>query len=708
MNWNPTIRLILLTSAGFYILIGIYLKGGFTSSRYRARRIGGLVWLLTGGLIFCLAASTTGIAAFPAQRAMGNLIRPAVGMGRVLAAWIPPHGAGITAGGLGLFLLASGGLLLWKKKTALPLVLLLFAFGAALAGGYFLSLRSFLPAYILLGLSVLYAWLNGRTGTGGPAGGRPSRSPTAAMLAVAIIILLGFVLRTYGLGEVSYRFDHYEADYGREALKVLAGRHNVNLWSSTIWRGLGHLNFSPVYTYFTALFFHIFGATIITLKLVSVAWGIAALLLTYGIASTLFGRKVALITVFLLAVSPLHINYSRFGLLLGSTLTMSLLIVFLLLRALLKEKLIYFLLLGVTISFAGYFYSPAKYPVLLSAVLIAGYIVFKRKWILRNWPGLIVLGLTVFVLMTALNIPAWDLMAPRFAGYESVWHRTAGHQYTPEADYRRGIPLVRENWEKLVRSFFVERNFNYDPWPRGNLYFNPVIPPLVLLGIAFSLARIRKANYRLLLFFTAAFLVPNLLSRPPVMVRRLMVSWPFLYCLAAVPLAELIEQLRSRAGRAAGRTAGGVVVGGLLLLGAYNSTIFFESRQPAGRWEEERFFDEYAKSLVDDYYLFIVPIQRGLSEETIRFLLHEKMEAGARGYRFLRPREVEGLSREEVQKHLPAALVAASGTVSRAVLEKAGERLGDYRIEEYRDKFNRPRATAVFFESAGDTHLIVE
>ncbi len=192
------------------------------------------------------------------------------------------------------------------------------------------------------------------------------------------------------------------------------------------------------------------------------------------------------------------------------------------------------------------------------------------------------------------------------------------------------------------------------------------------------------------------------------MVRRMMVSWPFLFCLAAIPLAELVKQARTRSGKAAGLAAAGVVTGGLLLLGAYNSAVFFESRQPAGRWEEERFFDEYAKSLIDDYYLFIVPIQPGLSEETIRFLLHEKIEDGARGYRFLRPREVEGLSREEVQKRLPAAVVAASGTVPRAVLERAGERLGDYRIEEYRDKFNRPRATAVFFERSGDTHLIVE
>jgi len=698
MPWSATSRLLLLSGATGLILAGLGLKGSFASPRFHRIRAGVLIWVLTGGLIFFLMAAVAGREPFPAGKVMGTVIGPARDLGRFLAARIPAEAGRLTAGGLAL-ILSSALLLAWRRgKTAQSLILLLFAFGAALAGGLFLSRRLLPPAYFFGGLAVLYAWAAGLTARGKFDPLPPTRPGLAWLLAPAALVLLGFILRSYLLGEVSYRFDHYEADYGREALEVLAGRRNVNLWNSTIWRGLGHRNYSPVYVYFTAFFFQLFGATIVTLKLVSVVWGTTALLLAYGIFSTLFGRKTALIAVFLLAVSPLHINYSRIGLLLGSTLTVSLLIVFLLLRALLKKRIIYFLLLGTAVSFAGYFYSPAKYPVLLSVVLIAAYVLFKPRWLRHNCSGLIALGLTVIVLMIALNIPAWDLMAPRFAGYESVWHRTADHRHTPEADYRRAIPLIRENWEKLVRSFFLERNFNYDPWPRGNLYFNPVVPPLVLLGIAISLARIRKANYRLLLFFTVAFLVPNLLSRPPVMVRRMMVSWPFLYCLAAIPLSELIEQSRAGGGKAAGRAAAGLATAGLILLGSYNSTVFFESEQPAGRWEDERFFDEYAKSLIDDYYLFIIPIQPGLSYETIRFILHHKMEAEARGYRFLRPGEVEDLTEEEIREHLPAALIAAAGVVPRPVLEKVGGKRANSRIEEFRDKFNRLRAVTVFFD----------
>ena len=286
---------------------------------------------------------------------------------------------------------------------------------------------------------------------------------------------------------------------------------------------------------------------------------------------------------------------------------------------------------------------------------------------------------------------------PKFAGYESVWHRTRGHQYTPQADYLRGIPLIRENIEKLIHSFFIDRNFNYDPWPRSNLYFNPIIPIMLLLGLGLSLAHIRRANYRLLLFFTAAFLIPNLLSRPPVMVRRMMVSWPFIFCLAALPVSQLLIQARRLGGRiGAGLTA--VPIGaGLLLLGAYNCHIFFDNEQPAGRWEEERFFDEYAKVLMDDYYLYLVPIN-DLSRKTINFILQEKSQTEGRGFRYLSPRQVRDLKWEEISSRLPIALICAPGRISRSDMELLRDRFGNGTIEEFRDKFNRLRAITLFIE----------
>jgi len=692
----PTIARYILLSAGILlILTGLYLKGFFRKKQYRKILVQSIIFILTALIILVLMGSITGLINFPARRVEGSVIIPALSLGRFLSEWFPLHSRTITIILLSLILIAALLTTLFKKKQSFPLILLLFSLGCAWIGGLYLSRGIIGQAYFFLGLSFLYGWSSGMIYRKTKYV-RPNWITPAFILA--LIILLGFILRSYALGEISYRFDHYESDYGQEALTVLNGHHNVNLWTSTIWRGLGHLNYSPVYVYYAALFFQLFGATLLTLKMVAVTWGIFALLLTYGIVSTLFSRRLALITVFLLAISPLHINYSRTGLLLISTQAVSLLVVYLLLRAIIRKKLLSYILLGIAISFAGYFYSPAKYPVLLAGFLIVCYGIFKRRWFLRNLAGIIILVLTVIILMTTLNIPAWDVMAPRFAGYESVWHRTRDHRHTNQADYIRGIPLVRENLEKLIHSFFIDRNFNYDPWPRGNLYFNPIIPPLFLLGIAFSISRIRRANYRLLLFFTAAFLIPNLLSRPPVMVRRMMVAWPFIYCLAAVPLSQLLKQAGELGGRIGTGMAAVPIVVILLSVGASNSRVYFDSNEPAGRWEEERFYDEYAKELIKDYYLLLVPIN-DLSRKTISFILYETKGAGSRGFKYVNPEQIRNLRWKNISSRLPVALVCAAGKVPRSDLEQLRQKFGRGRIEEFKDKFNRRRAVTLFLES---------
>ena len=692
----PTIVRYILCAAGvIFIFLGLHLKGFFRENWHRRKAIQSIIFILTGLIILVLMGSGTGVFTFPAGKVMGAIVVPSIAMGRFISGWFPLHSRAITIIFLSLILVTTLLTTIFKKNESYPLILLLFSLGTALLGGLSLSRGVMGQAYFFLGISFLYGWSSGLID-------REKKfvqiNWITAAIILALIILLGFFLRSYALEDIPYRFDHYESDYGREALTVLSGHHNVNFWTSTIWRGLGHLNYSPVYVYYVALFFQLFGATLLTLKMVAVTWGIFALLLTYGIVSTLFSRRLALITVFLLAISPLHINYSRTGLLLISTQAVSLLVVYLLLRAIIRKKLLSYILLGIAISFAGYFYSPAKYPVLLAGFLIVCYGIFKRRWFLRNLAGIIILVLTVIILMTTLNIPAWDVMAPRFAGYESVWHRTRDHRHTNQADYIRGIPLVRENLEKLIHSFFIDRNFNYDPWPRGNLYFNPIIPPLFLLGIAFSISRIRRANYRLLLFFTAAFLIPNLLSRPPVMVRRMMVAWPFIYCLAAVPLSQLLKQAGELGGRIGTGMAAVPIVVILLSVGASNSRVYFDSNEPAGRWEEERFYDEYAKELIKDYYLLLVPIN-DLSRKTISFILYETKGAGSRGFKYVNPEQIRNLRWKNISSRLPVALVCAAGKVPRSDLEQLRQKFGRGRIEEFKDKFNRRRAVTLFLES---------
>ncbi|HPJ72068.1 MAG TPA: glycosyltransferase family 39 protein, partial [bacterium] len=509
-------RIILLVLGAGGIAAGLAVKGFFTAPAYRRTRWKTLLVLATAAAIGwgCWAAAVLpgGTSALT-----GKIVDPAVKAGRALDDWLFPHLPLLRRAAAAL----AAGLILWagvaRRKGGAGFILLVLGLSFALAGGVFLSAWNFFWGPLFLVAGGVYAFASAAASPSPlRSGGRPWAEGVPAAAMAALTVLLAFALRVHLLGAVSVRFDHYESDYAWQALNVLNGQHAPSLWTSTIWRGLGHLNLSPVYTYCVALSFRLLGVSLASLKLVPVVYGTLSVLLTYGIVGILFGKRLALISALLMAVSPLHINYSRIGLLLCSTQTVSLLIVFLLLRALLRRDVTSWILLGAACSFAGYFYSPAKYPVLLAAVLILFFLFFHRGFLRGNLPGLAAGVLAVVAIGAVLNIPVFRVMAPSFAGYESVWHRTQGHLYTPQADYLRGLPLVWENLLKLGEDFFFSRNFNYDPWPRGNLFFNPGVSVLFILGIGTALARIRKLNYRLLLFFLAAFLVPNLLSRPPV------------------------------------------------------------------------------------------------------------------------------------------------------------------------------------------------
>ncbi len=670
------------------VVIGLATRGFFSGPEYRDRRKAAWVFAATILLLILLTIATAGEFFPELMDFEGSLIEPAAAWGKETGAHLQQRTGPIRRGAIVLTLLLTLILSVWKREKSLPFLLLFYALTFALIGGNFLNRNQLDWAVAFLGLSCLYGWACGALSRRITLPQPPSGLAGArGCLLLAGIILLAFLLRTYQLGEVSYRFDHYESDYAREALKVLSGRHNANFWTSTVWRGLGHLNYSPIYVYWVAFYFWIFSPTLLILKLVPVTFGVLSVLLTFGIFNNLFGRRLALIAAFLMAVSPLHLNYSRIGLLLCSTQTVSLLIVYLLVRALLRRNLLSYVFLGVAVAFAAYFYSPAKYPVLLSAFLIAAALLFKGRHLPKHLLGIIFLFLTLFAVTVAFNIPIIDNLAPEFADYESVWRRTQTHQHTAEADYIRAVPLIWENLRKLTISFFRFRNFNYDPWPQGNLYFNPLIPVLALLGSAYSLANLKRANYFLLLFFTAAFLVPNLLSRPPVMVRRLMVSWPFIYCLAAIPISQLIKKTGEIFPRPVTFSIAALAAAGCLAIGAYNVHIFFDSDQSAGRWEEERYFDERAAELMDDYLVYLLPINQ-LSKKTIDFILLEKTVAGGE-YHYLRPHQIREPAAMEFPADRPLAFVCARGQVGETDLARLKARLGGGRIDQVRDRFGR-------------------
>ncbi len=122
-----------------------------------------------------------------------------------------------------------------------------------------------------------------------------------------LILLLGTTLRIYKLGTNSLWLD--------EASFILFRSDSGGFWGSLkyIWEkifrsGFGLCNFG--YTLFTTCWSSFLGGEFM-LRLPSVFFGIACIILIYKVGEILFDKKTGLITAFMLAISPFHIYYSQ-------------------------------------------------------------------------------------------------------------------------------------------------------------------------------------------------------------------------------------------------------------------------------------------------------------------------------------------------------------------------------------------------------------
>ncbi len=124
------------------------------------------------------------------------------------------------------------------------------------------------------------------------------------LLVVILILALG--LRAYRLPSIPPGLTHDEASNAHDAAGVLQGVCPIYFTGA-----YGH---EPLYAYSAAPLMALLGATEVALRLTTVAWGLALVLLTYGYARRVFGPLPSVLAAGWLAVSFWGVMTSRVGL----------------------------------------------------------------------------------------------------------------------------------------------------------------------------------------------------------------------------------------------------------------------------------------------------------------------------------------------------------------------------------------------------------
>src|SRR3989344_1420207 len=132
------------------------------------------------------------------------------------------------------------------------------------------------------------------------------------LILLIVILVIGAVLRLWQLGAVPSSIDWDEASLGYNAYSIFeTGKDEFGKTLPVVLRSFN--DYKPaLYTYLIIPSYKIFGLNEFSIRFPSAIMGILTLISVYFLVKKLFQKEnIALLTTFLLAISPWHIQFSR-------------------------------------------------------------------------------------------------------------------------------------------------------------------------------------------------------------------------------------------------------------------------------------------------------------------------------------------------------------------------------------------------------------
>jgi len=219
-----------------------------------------------------------------------------------------------------------------------------------------------------------------------------------------IILILGFAffIRAYKVTSVPPSLSWDEVSIGYNAYSILKTGRDEHGRFLPIDTFVAYGDYKPpLAVYLTAPFVAVFGLTELAVRLPSVIAGTLAVLLTYLLVLEFFRREapIALLSAFLLALSPWHIQLSRAGWEANIALTILILGIWLVLRARRSPRLL--IVCWVPFVLAMYTFNSARYVAPLLGLLF----IFWVRETMILYKRYAALGIVIALLVLAPLVP---------------------------------------------------------------------------------------------------------------------------------------------------------------------------------------------------------------------------------------------------------------------------------------------------------------
>jgi len=353
-------------------------------------------------------------------------------------------------------------------------------------------------------------------------------------LAIFAITLLGFTLRVTALDHYPPMMHGDEGEMGILALGILNGTQPLSPFSTAF------LSHPTMFYFWQALSMAFFGRNEVGLRMLSVITGVLSIPLLYLLMRLGFGRLAGLVSVFLLAVSHLHIHYSRLAINNIQSSTAALLVVLLLAAARAKGSSLLYTLAGLTAGYSIYFYFGSRAIPLIGGVLL----IFLWRERRAEGKDLLLFALAGWLAISPLLLHYVEHLSPLLERMQEVYLFSPRNiQHTLGQMGGEGSRLDILRWQ-LLRNlrFFLDYGDASAFYLRDLPAFDLGTVLLFWVGMGLALAKpFRFGHAALLVWFWIALTLGGVLTNDAPNAPRLLMAVPAVFAFGGLFVARLFS-----------------------------------------------------------------------------------------------------------------------------------------------------------------------
>jgi hypothetical protein len=310
---------------------------------------------------------------------------------------------------------------------------------------------------------------------------------------------LGAVLRLYRLDAIPGELTLDQISKFWDIRDVLAGNKAPIFFEANQGR-------EGLFFYLVALTSQFVDLSHMSMKLTSAWIGVAAVPALFLLGKEMAGRRVGLLAAFLLAINKWHILVSRLGYRVALVPLLVILAMFYLVRGLRRGHLVDYGLAGVMLGLGMYSYKSFPFAIPAAISCIGLYALRQGRRVLMGGLIMLLLASLVFIPMGVYALESWEAYVYREKlQVELLEANYAKHGITPLQGY-----LINLRKTMLMHNFVGDPIEIYNP-PHER-FLGPVSATLLILGLGYSLARLRSGYSALPLVFALWLMQPVALS----------------------------------------------------------------------------------------------------------------------------------------------------------------------------------------------------